>query len=526
MSTPDTEPAFNLLDEPWIPVRTLQGEMDEVSLSTVLLHADQYSGLAETSPPNLVALHRVLLAVLHRALTTHHGPWRDSDRARWFRHGWPEKALRDYFTQWRDAFWLIHSQKPFMQVAALAHAAETCDKTKPWTQISLESASGNTPVLFDHALDDQPSSLPLSAACRSLLGYLQFTPGGLVKTFRDSDKAGPLANTAAALPIGNNLRQSLLLALHPYDGQAQNDEPAWEKSVPTIAALRAEPTLATGYNDRYTRLSRAVLFSLTPDRTHVQYLRFGAGIGLEEDVNAVDCMASYRINKEGKAIRISFTEGRAIWRELPNLLPDASGQCNHPPAVLGWAAHLYELVGQDAPVQVLVAGLASDQAKLLRWRAEHLKLPIALLTTPLAAQELRSYIQKTEAVYADLQKIATTLVASTMPDGHHKDTNNRAKTIVTNGPMTLAYYVCAERGLAQLMAHLAQTEYDDADAHWRITLTQAVQSARLALDQSLGKAPYVLRAQARADAEFGRLLHSLRPLPNTPTLTATVEETP
>jgi hypothetical protein len=162
---------------------------------------------------------------------------------------------------------------------------------------------------------------------------------------------------------------------------------------------------------------------------------------------------------------------------------------------------------------------------LLRWRAEFLKLPIALLTTPLAAQELRSYIQKTEAVYAALRKIATDLVANTMPDGAHKDTQSRARTIVTNGPMTCAYYVGAERGLAQLMAYLAETKDEEADTHWRITLTQAVQSARQALDQSLGKTPYVLRAQARADAEFGRLLASLRPLQTTPSLTATLEET-
>lgn len=520
-AAPSTLPAFNLLEEPWIPVRTLRGEMFDVSLSAALLHARDYSALAETAPPNLVALYRLLLAVLHRALTTHHGPWRDSDRARWFRQGLPEPALRDYLAQWRESFWLFHPERPFMQVAALSQATETRDKTKPWTQISLEGACGNTPVMFDHALDDQPRPLPYAAACRSLLGFLQFTPGGLVKTFRDSDKAGPLSNTAAALPIGSNLGQSLLLALHPWDSQRQDDLPAWEQPEATVTALRAEPALGTGPNDRYTRRSRAVLLLQDAQAQYVRYIRFGAGLGLADDTNARDSMASYRINKEGKAIRLSFTEGRAIWRELPSLVPDASGQHSHPAAVLGWASNLYDLIGQEAPVQILVAGLASDQAKLLRWRAESIKLPVALLTDPPAAQQLRQHLQQAENVYFQLRRIAATLVAHTMPDSEHKDTRSRAQSIVSNSPMSAAYYACAERGLPPLMQQLAQADASAADNQWRDTLAQAVQLAWAALGQSLGHTPTVVRALARANAKYRHLLHPL--LATTP---STDQETP
>jgi len=63
-------PAFNLLDEPWIPVRTHTGEVFDINLSDALLKARDYAALAETSPPNLIALYRLLLATLHRALTS------------------------------------------------------------------------------------------------------------------------------------------------------------------------------------------------------------------------------------------------------------------------------------------------------------------------------------------------------------------------------------------------------------------------------------------------------------------------
>src|SRR5690606_17102909 len=113
----------------------------------------------------------------------------------------------DYLEHWRERFWLFHPECPFMQVAVLAEAEETRDKRKPWTQIALASANGNTPVVFDHAFDGAPTAIRPAAAVGTLLGFLQFAPGGLVKALRDSDKAGALANTAAVLPLGTNLAQ-------------------------------------------------------------------------------------------------------------------------------------------------------------------------------------------------------------------------------------------------------------------------------------------------------------------------------
>ena len=69
VATQERAPAFNLLDEPWIPVRRPDGRLDEVGLLTLFRQSRDIEGLAETSPPSLVALHRLLLAVTHRALT-------------------------------------------------------------------------------------------------------------------------------------------------------------------------------------------------------------------------------------------------------------------------------------------------------------------------------------------------------------------------------------------------------------------------------------------------------------------------
>lgn len=510
------QPTFNLLDEPWIPVRTHAGEVIEVSLSETLLNARNYAALAETSPPNLIALYRMLLAALHRALTTQHGQWRDTDRARWFREGLPEAPIRAYLEHWRERFWLFHPSEPFMQVAALAEAEETREKLKAQTQVALEGANGNTPVMFDHSQDEAPSAASFAQACRNLLGFLQFTPGGLVKTIRDSDKAGALANTAAVMPTGANLSETLLLGLHPFDARRVDDLPSWERSKPTIAMLRADPTMASGPNDRYTRLSRAVLLAPAAGgdgpACEVRQLHFAAGLALDEDPNAPDPMACYRVNKEGKAIRISYSEGRTIWRDLPSLVPDPSKSRDIPAAILGWAANLYSALGQwDATIQILTAGLASDQAKLLRWRAERIELPKALLMQADAAEFLRLQVRFAEETHNRLRSLHTSLIAQTMPDPDHKDTKARAKTILTNSPAAAVFFSAAERALPGLMQQIASGDFDMADRNWKAMLAEAAKQSWAATRRSLGDSPAALRADARTWPRFIGLLNTLVP---------------
>ena len=59
------KPEFNLLDEPWIRVRTRDCRIKEVSLKDVFIHAHEYEDLAGETAAQDVAMLRLLLAVLH-----------------------------------------------------------------------------------------------------------------------------------------------------------------------------------------------------------------------------------------------------------------------------------------------------------------------------------------------------------------------------------------------------------------------------------------------------------------------------
>jgi len=510
--------SFNLLDEPWLPVRFQDGQVCDLGLLELFGRAGEISALAETAPPSLIGQYRLLLAITHRALSQAQERWTDTDRARWYQQGLPTEAVCEYLEQWREHFWLIHPEQPFMQVAALGEAEETRHKQKPWMQISLASANGNAPVVFDHSCDLMPKPISVTDAFRALLGFLQFTPGGLVKCIRDSDKAGALSNTAAVMPLGASLIQSLCLSLHPPTPAGHEDLPCWEQPLPTLAHLRDEPKIATGPNDRYSRRSRAVLL-LPNEQGQVQWIRFAAGIALGDDIQAPDPMASYRAGSNG-LVRLSFTEGRAFWRDLPALLPDAEGLASQPAAVLEWAANLQFLLGSSEQ-PLLVAGLASDQAKLLRWRSERITLPAALLALPECANELRGHVRQAEELFGDIRKLAASMLAETFPDPTSKETWGRARNLFDVGPAAALFFAMAERALQPLMTLLGSGEMNDLDkaqALWQRTLLSAALAAWQSVLDGLGRSSKALRADARAYPRLLARLKPLRPPEDTPSI--------
>ncbi len=504
---------YSLLDEPWLPVSFTDGSVSSVGLREAFARSGEIAALADTAPPNVVALYRLLLVIFHRALMEDLGKWHDTDRADWYVSGLPVEIIHAYLEKWRDRFNLFDPAHPFMQVAALNEAEETRNKVKPWTQLDLASATGNTPVVFDHSLDDEPTPIHPATAVRTLLGFLQFTPGGLVKTVRDADKAGALVNTAAVLPVGGTLAQTLCLSLHPATVKGVVDLPAWERSPLSIVQLRGEPLPPSGPNDRYTRQSRAVLLRADEDG-QVRWVRFAAGFALGEAPGVADPMASYRMGSTN-FVRLTFTEGRACWRDLPALVPDLDGKSAQPAAVLNYAANLHEASSFEQVYQpLLVAGVASDQAKLLRWRSERVALPVALLADAARAQHLRTLIALAEAVFVDLRRLAGWTMAQTLPDSGSKDTYARARDVIEAGPLMATYFNAAEIALPALLSALARGDSANADLEWRAALRSAAHQGWARFLSTLGKSARAVQADAQAWPRFLHVLKEHLPQPN------------
>ena len=492
------KPRYNLIDEAWIPVRFLDGRSGHVGLAAVFREAHAIRDLDEPNPANRIALYRVLLAILHRASSARFGAWATKERRRWRRDGLPTDAVLEYLEHWRERFWLVHTEHPFMQVAALAHHPDTKDKKKSVLHLALQ---GNDGFLFDHR---HTVSSPWPDALRDMLGLFSFTPGGLIKILKTSDNAGPLANSAAFLAQGANLGETLLLNLgsaHPN----QNDLPAWEKAPPSIKDLAAPATLATGPNDRYTRQSRGVLLDVDDDG-RVSALWFAPGLALQDDPHAPDPMVAQRMSEDGKTIlRIRFDGGRALWRDLPSITADAKAMA---PKTLGYAA---EITDDDEFLHVIAAGLRcadNKAAKLERVRMELLRLPHALLAIEAAAAQLREDVAHAEALYDKLRKLAERVVALTQPDPEHKETREKARARVAQSPLADVYFTHLEQRLPSLMAAYAANDWEAAHRLWRNAMTDAAHAFWHALGVLLSGTPRAWKAMAQTEPAFHTILRN------------------
>lgn len=517
-TTPASEapPAFNLLDEPWLPVTWHGGTAGEVSLRELFARSADIAGLAEPSPPAFVALHRVLLAITHRALTLQLGRWSDADRARWYREGLPLQVFERYFELWHERFWLFHPTQPFMQVAALATLPQT-QPSKPWTQISIESAGGNNPVIFDHSVDDLPRAVEPAAALRSLIGFLQFVAGGPVKVLRKDGygRKGALFDSAAILPVGASMHQTLLLALHPAartKDEVDADRPAWEKASLKAEDLTPALTLPSGPNDRYTRCCRAVLLRREADG-RVAHVHFCEGQDLLEDDNAADPMNAFRQGTD-KWVRLRFAEGRAAWRDLPALLPSPAGSIWRPAAALDWAQNLFEAAGAwDDELEATVAGMAANQGKMLQSRIERFRLPQGLFNAAENAAALRGQLQRAEELFGQLRQLANRCAALALPNARSKETQKQARNAVDAGPLAATFFARAERGLPELLSWLGKGAADEAHAAWQATLLDAARLAWAAAGDMLGPSAAALRARALTEDAFLALIRPLHPNP-------------
>lgn len=161
---------FNLIDEPWIPVLK-GGRVVEVGIGEALLRAHEFARIETPSPLEEAVLHRLLLAVLHRALS---GPRCPEDVLDWWRKGgFPQDPIRDYLNRFRDRFFLFHPEAPFLQVADLPE-----ENPLPWSKLLPELASGNNPTLFDHTTEENLPKATYAQAARALLVHQAFAPGG------------------------------------------------------------------------------------------------------------------------------------------------------------------------------------------------------------------------------------------------------------------------------------------------------------------------------------------------------------
>jgi CRISPR system Cascade subunit CasA len=484
---------FNLIVEPWIPVRFPDGSRAELGVKETLLRAKEIAVIEDTSPLVVAALHRFLLAVLYRALE---GPT-DIDQAKaWFEAGLPADKISAYLERWRDRFWLFDEKLPFGQIPDFE------PKTwRAWTALAAEHNADNAKVLFDHIDVTRPDAVPASAAARWLLATQTFSVSAGKSELSHTGTA-PSATAAMALPIGCNLEDTLLLNLVPQNRAVlAQDFPLWERNAESLESLKAGIERAIGgIADHYTWRTRSI--RLRGDEAgNVSVLAFASGVE-NASKDAIDPMLAYEIKKERGKQPIPFKE-RGLWRDFDSLLPDDARLA---PGVIEHAAVLTRFAPERFPQSVMVLGQASNKAKIEYWRMERFALPQAMLGDRAIRSEIRQLLGDAEDTQKALEQACRRFARDLLSRGEREPDSKDIDKFVEQMPAISSYWSRLEAAFHDTLRHYTlECDAEEIRFNWLKTVRSALREAwnQHAASVSTGDA-WAIRALIRAEEAIGK----------------------
>ena len=358
---------FNLLDEPWIIVTNLNGREEMLSLSEVLIKADNIRSLSgETSAQDLAIL-RLMLGILYAVYTRtdEYKKARDSKikskekcievwKKIWNGNGksFLQKDIEPYFKDHYDGFWLFHDTRPFYQVPEIGKGSHYF----PAKMIGEIVESGNKVPLFPSRSGKSKEKLSFSEAARWLVYLSYFDDASTKKVNKNAGEmsVGWLGRICPIYAMGSNLFETLLLNFVLFDTKnpwKQEDKKApWEMPTPITNERRpisppSEPI------ELFTFQSRRIKLHADGD-TVVGYTMLGGDQFSSEDYHKEPMTMWAPVkNKSGKIeswalpSNKSRNPSRQMWRDISPLL--AKNVENHQPRVVWWLYELDEAIDID-----------------------------------------------------------------------------------------------------------------------------------------------------------------------------------
>jgi CRISPR system Cascade subunit CasA len=525
--------SFNLLERPWIPCLTRHGTTDPLSLRDTLARAHELLSIAHESPLVAVSVMRVLLAVLHRV----YGPRNAASWVTlWRSPSFDMTALDGYFDQWRGRF---DVEWPFYQDSSIS-----VNLAGPVSELVHSAASGNNATLFDHSVDHDCPVITSQEAALQLVAHQTFALGGMGTP--DPSVAGskfakgsPTVKSALCLVQGDNLHQTLLLNLRRYHPTQEipfgsaGDIPAWERTEP----VRDHKRIPSGWVDLLTWQSRRIL--LLPEGDTKAPKVCGAAVLKGEAVSdsfalpGKDSMMAWLLLPKPQKdtnpwIPLSFREERAVWRDAHSLFGNVADQSVRPP-ILEWIGEITDEALDEAHRFALdVAGLCSDQKKVLSWHAESLPLPLKVLKQPALWTQVKKASEISEdgenALRFGAKRLAERLLTpQDRVGGEKKDPDKKAVKNLAKSLLRLQHYWAGlQIEFQKFVVDLAAGGRESIDVDTGLTpalrawIRQCRRSAKHSMDltiRAVGHGDRTFRAIVEAESAFIGSLNQKLPDP-------------
>jgi CRISPR system Cascade subunit CasA len=511
--------SFDLVDRPWLPCVARDGTATELSLRQTLLEARDLREVYDPSPLVTVALHRLLLAILHRA---HMGPagmeeWRDI----WRTGRFDQARIDCYLDRWRHRFDLFDPVRPFYQMPFIPDLADA-KKQAPVAKLAQESAAGNNATLFDHSSDEAPQPVAAAKAARDLVATQAFSIGfGKSHPYYLSDST--LIRGYSVLAAGESLFETLALNLQPYNQYEpipwleDDDLPCWEQELPAIPDREGTP--ATGYTDYLTWQSRQI--HLISDGEGATVTRCQVRQRLKLAGNPLDPFKCYLQDPLKGWRPRSFRPRRALWRDSSLLFEQLGtapgGNVSRRPDVMNWLARIdrerqAKRITAKSVYRLHAFGVTTDDgnaASVVLWRREALPLPLAVIDEPRAVVAVREAIDIADAVNralgASIRRLATLLLAPTSDQetSLQPDSDKSVRPLVHSLGIEGRFWPLLETPFAQFLTALPHDRTTDTDGGEDVifgdaTLRQWSAAVRSAARQAFEEGTAGLDRSARA----------------------------
>ena len=336
-------PEYNLLDEPWIPVRLVDGTITDVGLLELLRRTTDIADLACELPTQSIAIQRLILAIAYRVAT----PRDARDWARQWDDGAPTEQMIEYLEQWRDRFYLFGGRFPFMQVADLRTAKDAVS--------GLEKLIADVPngeQFFTTRHGRALACIPASEAARWLVHAQAYDPSGI----RSGAVGDSQVKGGKGYPIGpawcghlglvwlkgKDLDETLVLNLIPastaelrgVDGSTDWGACSWEDPEPETSVRRDYSLLDPAGTPTELSIPRLLTWHsrrirLVGGSSGVTGVVLAQGDKLApQEMRLYEPQSLWRYSTpQSKKFKTDvymprkFEAGRALWRNLPGTLP-------------------------------------------------------------------------------------------------------------------------------------------------------------------------------------------------------------
>lgn len=376
------ENAYNLVDEPWIPVLMQDGTNRRISLGEVFADANGDIADLALNPYERVAVFRLLLCIAQAAL----GPERLKDEAGWLAAKDAVGSVSaDYLKKWHDRFFL-YGPHAFLQpdciALAKADGKTSCDK------LVFQLASGNNSTLYDHEAVGNGRILSDAKLALGFLIYQNFSSGGLSGqcvwdgvTTGKSIQGAPCRERSMLFSIvqSRSLLDTIWLNL-VTDSWIHNSlktnwgHPFWEFDELTRKEVSGNENTCLGHLAPLSRVIKLTRGSPT--------CILGEALSYPQIPAWREPMASVKLQKGTKKDEfleayVTSNPSKMPWRELPSIL--AVRETGGRKAALA-LRHLESM--PDSEFTLWTGGLYSEKAKevdMVEWKV---RLSVGLLEEP------------------------------------------------------------------------------------------------------------------------------------------------